>query len=116
LTSPAGALAPGAWVPPAEPAPFRSTAPRWWANAVIVVVAVGCAVAAVPVYRHGIAANPFPSYVQGDPSYQIDHYSAPWIAGGICLAGLAAILLIVTVGRLWQGRTKAVQVGGAVEY
>ena len=66
----------------------------------MLVIAVGCAVAAAPVYRHGIAPNPFPSYLPGDASYQVSRYSAPWIAGGIGLAGLAVILLIVSIGRL----------------
>ena len=63
----------------------------------LLVVAAGSAVAAAPVYLHGIAAHPFPSYIDGEPPYEVDRYSAPWIAGGLALGGLAVLLLVVAV-------------------
>jgi Na+/proline symporter len=86
---------------PAAPAAPASRRRRFWlvAAAELVIAAV-CVVAAIPIYRHGIMPHPFPSYVPGDQPYQVERYSAPWIAGAIALAGLAGILLILSIGRL----------------
>jgi len=77
--------------------PGPSAVGRWWLVVLLLVVAAGSAVAAAPVYLHGIAAHPFPSYIDGEPPYQVDRYSAPWIAGGLALGGLAVLLLVVAV-------------------
>jgi hypothetical protein len=80
-----------------EPARPDSSARRWWPVAVLVLIAVGSAVAAAPVFRHGIVASPFPSYIDGEPPYEVLRYSAPWIAGGMALGGLAVLLLVIAV-------------------
>ena len=81
---PAGPAAPpAATVPPARRRP--------WLPPLLVLLGVVCLVAAVPLFRHGVGAHAFPSYVQGDPSYEVRRYSAPWIAGGVALGGLGLI-------------------------
>jgi Na+/proline symporter len=99
LTTPAGPFAPDARDGSAVAAE-RPVSRRWVSVAVMLAVALACAIATVPVYRHGIAPSPFPSYVPGDAAYQVQRYSAPWIAGAIGLAGLAVILLTVSLGPL----------------
>ena len=78
---------------------------------VLLVVAALCLAAVVPIYRNGIEASPFPSYVAGNPMYQVERYSAPWIAGAIGLAGLAVLLLLVAAGPLFERAARRIVLG-----
>lgn len=79
-----------------------TTAPRRarWLPAVLIVVGVGCLIAAVPLFRHGVVTHAFPSYVQNDPSYEVARWSAPWIAGSLALGGVGVLSLLIAGGRL----------------
>ena len=79
---------------------------RRWLPPLLIVVGLVCLVVAVPVFRHAIGAHAFPSYVQGDPSYEVRRYSAPWIAGGVALGGLGLIGWTVAAQLLTAARRR----------
>lgn len=72
----------------------------------LAVVGIACLVAVVPLYRHGVVAHPFPSYVQGDPVYEVRRYSAPWIGSAVALGGIGLVCWTVAV-TLLRGRRPA---------
>ncbi|WP_111766618.1 hypothetical protein [Nakamurella deserti] len=91
---------------PASPTPsaVADARGRAWVPVLLVVLGVICLAVTVPLFRHGIAAHAFPSYVQGDPSYEVRRYSAPWIAGAVALGGLGLICWSVAGGLWVRGR------------
>jgi hypothetical protein len=69
---------------------------RLWILLDLVLVVV-CAVAAVPIWRHGIHRTWFAA-VGDQPAFESTHYAGPWLALATVLvaaAGLAAIDLVV---------------------
>ena len=76
----------------------RTTGPT--AVVLVLLLGVACVVAGIVLYRHGIVANPFPSYVDKEPAYAVVRYSAPWIAGGLAIAGLGVLLILAAVAML----------------
>jgi hypothetical protein len=86
---------------PAAAVPGRR---RAWVPVLLLVLGAVCLAVMVPLFRHGIASHAFPSYVQGDPSYEVRRYSAPWIAGAVALGGLGLICWSVAGGLLVRAR------------
>jgi hypothetical protein len=94
--------------PPTAPDRPRSVRSRaGWPAAVLLLVGAGCLVAMVPLFRLGIAPHAFPSYVRGDPSYQVQRYSAPWVGGGVALGGVGLVCWAAAAGLLVQRRRVA---------
>ncbi len=72
----------------------------WVVTVVLLAAAAFAAVFAVLLFDKGAVPHPFPSYVEGEPAYEVVRYSGPWIAGGIALGGVAALLLVAAIKRL----------------
>lgn len=104
VPAPAGASFPPA--PAVVPVAVRRT--PVWVPAALTVLGAACLIAMVPLFRHGVVDHAFPSYVRGDPAYEVRRYSAPWIAGAVALGGVGIVCWAVAAGLLRPGRRTAV--------
>lgn len=100
---------PGTSFPVVDPhaVPDRRRSGRTRAGRPVVVllfVGAACLVAMIPLFRQGIAPHAFPSYVQGDPSYQVQRYSAPWTGGGVAVGGIGLVCWAAAAALLVQRR------------
>jgi hypothetical protein len=104
VPAPAGASFPVVARPVAPDLPRRPT----WHAVALIVVGAACLIAMVPTFRHGVATHAFPSYVQGDPAYEVRRYSAPWVGGAVALGGVGLVCWAVAVGLLMRARRRPV--------
>ncbi len=103
---PASSTHADAAVIPAEPGAAvvaRRSPIRLWSVAAPALVGIGCVAGAIVLYRHGIAAHPFPSWVDGEADYQVERYSGPWVVGAMGLGGLGVVLFVLAVVTGWRG-------------
>ena len=104
VPAPAGTSFPAVSPPPTAASTATAASVPRWPVVVLVVAGAVCLIAMVPLFRHGVVAHAFPSYVENDPSYAVQRWSAPWVGGALAVGGSGLVCWAIAGGLLSRGR------------